>query len=202
MGPRPPCGATLGPMDMGSRFADKLHRARLRLRPPAAEAEVAAFEAAAGVGLPADYREFLLSIANGGDEPCRLLPLARWWSSHWNDHPQPAMVGQPCVITPEAEALGEAWLDHVGVPDWSARWDRNEWDPLFGSIAVAEIGCGLHHSLIVTGPYRGRLFCWGDHAARPPHLWPEANFADWFEACLDDLLAGRAVHFLDGRLPG
>lgn len=182
------------------RLAAKTRRARLRVRPPINPVDLERFESEFGVALPGDYRDFLLRVANGGRSPCRLVPLKDWFACYWIDEPKPSMVAQPCVITLEAEKHGRDWLDKTGVADWSNRWDCGEWDPMFGTIAVAEIGCGLFFSMIMTGPLRGRLFAWGDHAENPPEVLPETSFGEWFERCLDAMITGEPVHFLDGRL--
>lgn len=193
-------GSQISAMNIANRFAEKIRRARLRIRQPIEESEVAQFESESGVLIPADYRDFLINVANGGTEPCRLVPLAKWCSCYWIDDPKPNMVAEPCVVTPDAYDQGEDWLAKTNVPDWESRWDRNDWDPMFGTIAIAEIGCGLFFSMIMTGPCRGRIFSWGDHALHPPYVYPEPSFADWLEKRLDATLAGEPVHFLDGRI--
>ncbi len=113
---------------------------------------------------------------------------------------KPEKANLPCLITPATEHHGEKWLDELGTPDWEAQWDNGTWDPMFGTIAVAEIGCGLFYSIIMNGEYRGRVFSWGDHALNPPYFVEQNNFVSWIESCLDFSIAGRPVHFLDGRI--
>tara|TARA_R110002096_G_scaffold212352_9_gene399851 strand:- start:2212 stop:2778 length:567 start_codon:yes stop_codon:yes gene_type:complete len=181
-------------------LAAKARKARVQTKPPIAIEDIAALENAAGVKLPDEYRDFLSHVANGGTSPCRLVPLAHWDHSYWIDCANPLMIAVPSIITPEAESHGEAWLDRAAPADWSNRWDNNEWDPMFGTIAVAEIGCGLFFSLIVTGEHRGRVFSWGDHALNPPIFCEESSFTRWIEGCFDQIIAGHPVHFLDGRI--
>ena len=181
------------------RLAAKIRLARLRVNRPAGEGEVVQFESESGVAIPGDYRAFLIKVADGGMEPCRLVPLAGWCRSYWVDDPKPNMVAEPCVITPDAYSQGKQWLEKTDVAEWESRWDNSEWDPMFGTIAIAEIGCGLFFSMIMNGPFRGRIFSWGDHALNPPCVCPEASFGEWFEGCLDATIAGKPVHFLDGR---
>jgi hypothetical protein len=187
-------------MDITHRLVKKVALAHLRVKQPITEAELASFELAVGATMPNDYREFLLHVANGGNDPCRLLSLAGWHRCYWIDNPQPTMVAAPCLITPAASEEGANWLDSIGVTDWQASWDNGKWDPMFGTIAIAEIGCGLFYSMIITGPHRGRIFSWGDHALNPPYIYPEASFGEWFEKSLDATIAGESVHFLTGRL--
>ena len=187
-------------MNSSDDFYAKIQRARLRVKPPIAETEVTKFEVEAGVLIPQDYRSFLINVANGGIEPCRLVSLSDWCASYWIDGPKPQMVAEPCIITPDAYDQGEHWLDAANVPNWRTRWDSNEWDPMFGTIAIAEIGCGLYFSMIMTGAFRGRIFSWGDHALNPPFVYPEQSFAEWFGKCLDATLVGEPVLFLNGRI--
>lgn len=189
-------------VDMASidRIVTKTHLARLNLRAPATPECVEDLEAQAGVQFPDDYRCFLVTAANGGHNPCRLVSLSRWHDSYWIDEPRPAMISQNCLLTPGIDEHGKGWLDSLNVPDWESRWDRDEWSPMFGTVAIAEIGCGLFYSLIITGLHRGRIFVWGDHALNPPYFVPQRNFSDWIEFHLDQALAGKPVHFLNGRV--
>lgn len=187
-------------MDSSFRIKEKAERARLELLPPASEEEVRAFEATAGVELPADFRAFVAQVANGGTSSCRLLPLERWDASYWIDNANLATdLRRACLITPECGDQGSNWLETLGVTDGERKLDDGLWSPMFGTIAVAEIGCGLYFSMIVNGPYRGRVFTWGDAQFVPPEFVPFQNFGDWIEHWLDQVLAGKAVHFLNPK---
>jgi hypothetical protein len=179
------------------RIADKILRTQLRVNPPISGSEVAKFESDFGVSIPEDYREFLINVANGGSEPCRLLPLSEWDASYDIEGPDPCVVSERCIVTPNCR---DRWLEMSGGPDREIHRDNSGWDPMFGTIAIAEIGCGLFYSMIMTGLYQGRIFAWGPNARHPPHVCPEPSFSGWFENCLDAILAGRPVHFLDGRI--
>lgn len=180
------------------QIAEKIRQAGLSVNPPIELHEVEAFEREAGVLIPKDYRDFLLTSCNGGIEPCRLVPLQRWDYSYWTVV-EPEKANYPCLITPEAEKHGEDWLDELGVEDWSPKWDESSWDPMYGTIAIAEIGCGLYFSMIMNGEYRGRIFTWGDHAHNPPYFVDEPDFVTWINYWLDACIAGKPVHFLNGR---
>ena len=158
------------------------------------------FEAEAGIGIPSDYREFLLTVGNGGMGLCRLLRLSEWSCSYWIDDPKPAMVSLPCGVTPEAWEKGDSWLEKTNVLDWGKKWNDNEWSLMFGTIAIAEIGCGLFYSMVMTGHLRGRVFSWGDHALNSPCFNPEVTFGEWLDSLLNTMLDGHPVYFLDGRI--
>ena len=177
----------------------KIRRSPIKLRLPADEAEIHLFETRAGVSLPGDYRRFITRVGNGGVAPCRLVPVHEWDACYWiDDAPLESSFRRGCIVTPAAEQHGRDWIDLQNVRSWQERVDRNEWDPMLGTIAVAEIGCGLFYSLIVTGPHRGRVFSYGDHIGNPPRFVKEPTFGTWIEGCVDRVLAGERVDFLDG----
>jgi hypothetical protein len=178
----------------------KAVRAGLKVRAPASPRDIADFEMKSGVRLPEDYAFFLTHVANGGIAPCRLVALEDWDTGFWSSVSLESALRKPCVIAPDAEARGESWLTDLRVADWEEKWDSDEWDPLYGTIAVAEIGCGLFYHLIVNGEFYGRIFSWGDHALSPPVFVAEVSFSDWIERHLDAIIAGEPVHFLDGRI--
>lgn len=185
---------------MSHPLTPDLHAAGIRLRQPISRARVAAFESQAGITLPEDYVAFITEAGNGGLGPCRLMPLDEWDAAYWIDSPRPQMLAAPCIITPDALGHEDAWLDRSGVQDWETRFNAGEWDPMTGTLAVAEIGCGLFYSLVVNGPHRGRVFTWGDFLRSPPMFVPEPSFGGWIAARIQASARGEPVHFLDGRL--
>ena len=182
------------------QLREKAATAQIALRPPTSLDTVQAYENGAGVRLPDDYVFFVTMVGNGGADPCRLVRLEDWDAGYWSQAVLRRDLIAPCLITPELEALGATWLEALGVEDAGKKWDRNEWDPLRGSMAIAEIGCGLYYHMIVNGPHSGRVFVWGDRASAPPVFQPQKNFAEWIGHYLDAKIAGRPVHFLDGRI--
>ena len=178
----------------------KARAPRLSLRPPASLHLIEDFERESGITLPDDYVFYLTCIGNGGIAPCRLQSLDDWNAAHWAATKLERDLIAPCLITPELEALGDKWLDALGVADASAKWDRDEWDPMRGTIAVADFGCGLYYRMIANGPHRGRVFLWGDRATAAPSFEPQPNFASWLGFHLDLAAEGKPVHFLNGRI--
>ncbi|NNG01396.1 MAG: SMI1/KNR4 family protein [Desulfobacteraceae bacterium] len=183
-----------------TEIAQKFEKANIQVRKGASPSGVEAFENKAGVELPEDYRSFIINVGNGGRPPCRLLSLDNWDYSYWIKNPEESFAGEPCLLSPKCREHGENWLEHLGIAEAGDLWDQNKWDPMFGTIAIAEIGCGLSFSMVITGEYRSRIFSWGDHAEIPPVFYPELSFSEWMGNLLNKKLNGRPVHFLDGRL--
>ena len=181
------------------QIAEKFARADLNLWPPISALEVSEFERSAHVSLPPDFVLFLTHVCNGGVYPsCFLQGLGSWSSCHWIDNPLPDIsLNTTFIGTPESQSHGENWIDAAGVADWESRFDNNEWDPMYGTIAVAEIGCGLFYNLVVCGPFAGRVFAYGDHVNNPPQFLEHPSFARWIESSIDSYLDGDVVYFLD-----
>jgi hypothetical protein len=163
-----------------SRIADKLQRIRRRwfrrrsfgeeahrfhLRPPISEPALTRFEAENRVGLPEEYRRFLLCLGNGGAGPgYGLMPLetsARWRS-----------LAQPCPLRPDVSPTDD-WLEASGCSD-----------DYPGMIQLCDFGCADYTTLVVCGPARGRVvrICWD---AAPPGFAPDPDFLAWYERWLD-----------------
>ena len=171
---------------------EKAVKACMELCPPASFARVASFEKASGIRLPDDYVFFITMIGNGGS---RLISLEDWDAGYWSEARLEHDLRAPCLITPELEGLGEKWLDSLGVEDAGKKWDRDEWDPMRGTVTIVEYGCGLFFRMILNGPHRGRIFIWGEHALRPPVFTQELTFASWIGRWLDAAAAGQKVPF-------
>ncbi len=175
---------------------EKAIQARITLRPPAPIEHVIEFERVSGIRLPDDYVFFITTVGNGGLPPCRIKSLEDWDAGYWSEAKLERDLIAPCLLTPELESLGEKWLDSLGVEDAEQRWDRDEWDPMRGSMTIAEIGCGLFFRMIVNGPHHGRIFVWGDHALLPPAFQSQPTFSSWITHWLDAAIAGQQVAFL------
>ena len=149
---------------------------------PVPEEMLAAFEQACGVTLPADYRQFLLTIGTGAGPNYGLLPLNlergyRFCNSR-TELVQP-FPGYPNA--PEAE-----WLDML----WAQDEDPTASSAYAGLLEVA--GKDLYHltGLVVSGAHRGRVLRADLALDSVPVFYPEANFLDWYEDWLDSQLPG------------
>ncbi len=161
-------------------------RSGVFLRAPTTEASVSAFELQCGQELPKDYRKFITEFADGGRAGCSLMRLDDWDLGYYSPVSISTAIKSPCLITPDTESEGGDWLEALGVEDAITKWDSNQWDPLYGTITIGEIGCGAFFYLIVNGPFQGRIFRWGDTPNAPPHFLPEIGYLEWVSEFLEE----------------
>lgn len=156
-----------------------------RLNPVASPEAVAAFEGRHGVSLPREYREFLLSVGNGGVGPgSGLFPLGEFgrfgvgdlaapfphtesWnaSDEWFDS-----LPDPEGHLPEAPT---SWRNIDELIEWrrthpedeelaEKRIELEEWyygiSQIPGTIPISDCGCAKCDRLAVTGAARGTVW--------------------------------------------
>lgn len=147
---------------------------------PADPEMLAAFEHRTGVGLPADYREWITRVGDGGAGPMLgILPLAQEAEDAAIDYTSdfPFTADRPCAPADE----DPAWSENIG------RIHR-------GVTFLANEGCGDYNLLILRGPAAGQVWWHSyEHAAALPILRPGTRepltFLDWYELWL-----ARALH--------
>ena len=149
-------------------FGSATHR--YELKPVATEKDVAAFEARFAVKLPPAYRDFILTVGNGGAGPGNgVLGLSQCLPHSF------ATMGEGCLSAPFLHKRQVA----------SAALDPAIYDA--GAIRVADQGQGSFDLLLVTGEHRGLL--WYDGLASADALIPcHYDFAEWYATWLDNAL--------------
>jgi SMI1 / KNR4 family (SUKH-1) len=153
------------------RIAAKAKSAGVNLLSPLSQADLAIFEQERGVELPADYRAYLLQIANGGGGPpeygiCSLgsLPPDYGWPTPNLSRPFP--FTKPWI-----------WEDGETSPEGQQEDTRS------GVLILGTDGCAQYWALVVNGPDRGEIWLFTDVGIAP--LDPGLTFIGWFEAWLD-----------------
>jgi hypothetical protein len=153
------------------RLREKLKHRGIQLSPPLTESEVAAFEYSNRVGLPPDYREFLLCVGNGGSGPpdyglCALGNTPSDFDLALPDLSKPFPFTRP-------------WVWEEG--DVSPEGERA--DVYRGIVILGTDGCAQYWALVVRGPDCGKIWMLADVGIQP--TIPRMTFAEWYEAWLD-----------------
>lgn len=167
-----------------------------QLGPPLDEDSVRAFEVEHGVTLPDAFRAFLTRVGHGGPGPYGgagpyygLYGLEGWEDFvSWIADETPAdWLRRPSPLRPGSNELPETDIDEVPDEDWPP-------EELLGMYAgvmtVGTRGCTYVTGLIITGESRGRVVYLDADHYEPPYVVRDADFLDWYERWLDELLAG------------
>jgi len=184
-----------------SRFKPSLFGAdchKYLVRPPLSELEVTSFERDHRVALPADYRQFLLQVGNGGAGPYYgLFALGEWDEGTWKEGD--GFIGNLSEPFPHVAA----WNDLGGEPDYDEpnqdelerqvnAFDESYWNPanVNGAIPICHLGCARRQWLVVTGPEAGHIWCDDrvDHRGLYPLSAPgcvRVTFFRWYRTWLD-----------------
>lgn len=150
---------------------------RYELAAPVDPAALAAFENRLGVELPADYREWITSVGDGGAGPMLgLFALAQEGEDAAIDYASdfPFTAERPCA--PAAEDSEVEWSENIRMIHRGATFIANEGD-------------GMYNLLVLRGPAAGQVWwhSYEDAAALPvlhPHTREPLTFLDWYELWL------------------
>lgn len=163
-----------------------------RLNEPTKESTLADFESRHGIELPADFRAFLKYAGNGGAGPYYgIYPLEKWNDFlEWVvDDPSPGLVALPCPLYPGLRREDD-WEDKIEAES-----------PYQGTISIGSQGCTYAMQLVVSGQYAGRVV-YVDADGQPPYMVRNADFLQWYERWLDELLGGYDLHWFGFGLGG
>lgn len=175
------------------------------LNPPVSEAEVLAFEKKYGVQLPECYRAFMLTI---GDAKARksdfiagpyygLYAFGTSVDSLLYEKTE-TYLKAPCNLSPDMTQ--EEW-ETLSDPLLSSEEEEEEDDDKYfaerakvfgGLLPLGSQGCTYEHALVLNGKYAGRVVNIDLELAQPKFAF-EANFLDWYERYLDEVISGQLI---------
>ena len=185
-----------------------------RFGPPVDPAVLARVEELAGVPLPADYREFVTTIGDGGLGPYYGVMSLTEAMAQVEATSGLASLGMDSPLT-EDISIGELmrmpadWNEHVARldtdPAYEAGWGRLQAEYMGapwcqGRLPIAQFGCGDWFFLILRGPRRGTM--WVDSLDSASGLYGlEVGFRTWYSRWLDDAI-DQATNLAYVRTPG
>jgi hypothetical protein len=180
------------------------------LCPPLSDREVTEFELRHRITLPADYRQFICHVGNGGAGPFYgVFPLGRMDDNFdlqdWQE--EDGLVG----VLSEPFPLSEEWNDLTAMPDAEQAdtdeleyekqieaFDQRYWSASLvnGAIPICHEGCAIRIWLVVSGPQSGNL--WEDRRSELKGLMPlrlidgsRATFETWYDEWMDTCQASK-----------
>ena len=167
----------------GDVLGSEVHR--YQLNPCISEAKLQAFEQKYQMTLPGDYRNFLLSIGNGGAGPGYGL-FGIGYQSEMTRILQQEGEDFLCQIFPGDDLLDE---DDDDFEDEDEDFEDEDIDSenylIQGTIPIAHYGTGIYAQLVITGNQRGNV--WISDRANEGEIYPASpNFCCMFHGEDDD----------------
>ena len=175
------------------------------LNPPISEAEVLAFEKKYGVQLPECYRAFMLTIGDAKAKKSDFIAGPYFGLYAFGTSLDSLLYEKtetylkaPCNLSPDMTQ--EEW-DALTDPLLPSEEEEEEDDDKYfaerakvfgGLLPLGSQGCTYEHALVLNGKYAGRVVNVDLDLAQPKFAF-EANFLDWYERYLDEVISGQLI---------
>ena len=178
---------------------------KYHLNPPVSEAEVLAFEKKYGVQLPECYRAFMLTIGDAKAKKSDFIAGPYYGLYAFGTSLDSLLYEKietylkaPCNLSPDMTQ--EEW-ETLSDPLLSSEEEEEEDDDKYfaerakvfgGLLPLGSQGCTYEHALVLNGKYAGRVVNVDLDLAQPKFAF-EANFLDWYERYLDEVISGQLI---------
>ena len=175
------------------------------LNPFVSEAEVLAFEQKYGVQLPECYRAFMLTIGDAKAKKSDFIAGPYFGLYAFGTSLDSLLYEKietylkaPCNLSPDMTQ--EEW-ETLSDPLLSSEEEEEEDDDKYfaerakvfgGLLPLGSQGCTYEHALVLNGKYAGRVVNIDLELAQPKFAF-EANFLDWYERYLDEVISGQLL---------
>ena len=175
------------------------------LNPPVSEAEVLAFEKKYGVQLPECYRAFMLTIGDAKAKKSDFIAGPYFGLYAFGTSVDSLLYEKietylkaPCNLSPDMTQ--EEWETLSDPLLFSEEEEEDDDDKYFaerakvfgGLLPLGSQGCTYEHALVLNGKYAGRVVNVDLDLAQPKFAF-EANFLDWYERYLDEVISGQLL---------
>ena len=176
------------------------------LNPPVSEAEVLAFEKKYGVQLPECYRAFMLTIGDAKAKKSDFIAGPYFGLYAFGTSVDSLLyekietyLKSPCNLSPdmtqeEWETLSDPLLfsEEEEEEDDDDKYFAERAKVFGGLLPLGSQGCTYEHALVLNGKYAGRVVNVDLDLAQPKFAF-EANFLDWYERYLDEVISGQLL---------
>ena len=175
------------------------------LNPPVSEAEVLAFEKKYGIQLPECYRAFMLTIGDAKAKKSDFIAGPYFGLYAFGTSVDSLLYEKietylkaPCNLSPDMTQ--EEWETLSDPLLFSEEEEEEDEDKYFaerakvfgGLLPLGTQGCTYEHALVLNGKYAGRVVNVDLDLAQPKFAF-EANFLDWYERYLDEVISGQLL---------
>ena len=173
---------------------------KYHLNPPASEAEVLAFEEKYGVSLPEDYRAFVQTIGDANAQKLDTMAGPYYGLYAFGTQVDDLLykgseiyLKAPCALSPDMiQEEWEALSSPLLMDEEEEEYTRQCGKVFGGLLPLGSQGCAYYHTLVLTGPYAGRVVNVNWDLLQPTFAF-ETNFLDWYERYLDEVISGQLL---------
>jgi hypothetical protein len=157
-----------------------------------------AFETSFGLTLPADYKNFLTEIGNGGSGPAYgLFPLLDWNIELEINDTNFLSADFPHIdkwnVMQDFDTDNEDYTETEEFQNWEEEYFSNK--HITGSLRICHYGCAIYYLLVVTGNNAGQI--WVDDRANDCGIYPAISkstgkrltFLEWYNEWLTESLS-------------
>ena len=174
------------------------------LNPPVSEAEVLAFEKKYGVQLPECYRAFMLTVGDAKAKKSDFIAGPYYGLYAFGTSLDSLLYEKietylkaPCNLSPdmtqeEWETLSDPLLPSEEEEEDDDKYFAERAKVFGGLLPLGSQGCTYEHALVLNGKYAGRVVNVDLDLAQPKFAF-EANFLDWYERYLDEVISGQLI---------
>ena len=178
---------------------------KYHLNPPVSEAEVLAFEEKYGVQLPECYRAFVQTIGDVNAQKLDFIAGPYYGLYAFGTSLDSLLYEKietylkaPCNLSPDMTQ--EEW-ETLSDPLLPSEEEEEEDDDKYfaerakvfgGLLPLGSQGCTYEHALVLNGKYAGRVVNVDLDLLQPKFAF-EANFLDWYERYLDEVISGQLM---------
>jgi hypothetical protein len=171
---------------------------KYKIGPPVSIGDIDNFEKKYSITLPECYKSFLLTIGNGGGSYAGsaagpfygIYPLGKNVDEIL-DKPELFLKNsvqiRPKITDEEWAKLTEHLVNDDDISDDD--YDKEMGKVFSGVLPIGSQGCSYLHAIVVSGEYSGRVVNI-DLDLNKPKFCFEANFLDWYERWLDEIISG------------
>lgn len=155
-------------------------RHHYQFNPPLLLNKLKLIEARLGIYFPEDYRQFLVTLGNGGAGPNYGIHSIEY--SLKEDGGDPRL---PCVLFPNMSAdQFKSTIIEDDAPDFPANgYFFENFEPYNGLWLISDPGCVGEVFMVLNGEHKGRVFSL-NYDNPPPSFAPQLSFLEWYEAWL------------------
>ena len=181
---------------IASKTSSLSYRYNLEMNPPIAVDEVIEIENQYNIKFPAEYRAFIITIANGGFGPYYGLLSLQDSLKYFHNVKQDNYLNKDLLKIPFPHTFFYNPDEDPYILELGEKCNRGEipesecsrvYDYLIaGTMVISMEGCGYCRFIVITGPTRGQVWFNADAAAGGGYIPLNLSFLDWYEKWLDE----------------